>query len=248
MMIKEVPYEGRIRFGMESVWFGKAQKKDIPQLAAMYREIAVTKYNYYDKLKLESPHSFARQGGMFLLMDEGDIERELDNPHTFWAVFRNEEGKAIGSFWFSDGNELLPSWCIPGADAGQTAFPREVITLPEYRGRGLGRLLYATVFSAMLTAGYTHSICDVYKVVAYRAEGERKKELSLFNYPSCKTILGLGGRYLGEGGEKAITLPGLEVWIIPRIFEINHAYALLLCTSVLRQNGIRVEVAGSGKN
>lgn len=250
MEIKEVPYEGVIRLRDETIHFCRADKGDIPQIASLYKKIAVTRHNYQERMDENSPGSFVRHGGMFLLMDQGDIEAELENPHSFWAVFKSEAGKVIGSFWFADHNELLPVWCIPGTveAARQTVYPREIIVPPEQKGRCIGRLLYATVFASMLKAGYMRSICDVYRVAAVWAEGEPQRALDLLNGPSLRTILGLGGRYLGAGIKAQIPLEGMKVYIEPQIFEMEHAYALLLCASALRRRGIEVEAAGCEKN
>ena len=46
------------------------EEKDIPQVARLYRQIAVTEKNYTDKLSENSPSSFSKTGGMFLIQDE----------------------------------------------------------------------------------------------------------------------------------------------------------------------------------
>ena len=249
MRMKDIPYEGTIESGGQTIQFRKAAPADAGQLARLYRGTAVTAENYGERLSADSPLSFDKRGGMFLIMEEEEIVRELDNPHSFWVVFTERE-EVIGSFWFADDNHLLPGKFRPGGSAvkGRALYPREVIVSPKWKGRKIGMLLYATVFAAMYRAGIEESICDVYRVTAFRAQGEEKQQVSLLNAPSSHAILRTGGSFAEAGEEKVITLPGLMVWIEPQIYRISHSRAILLSAHIFQGRGIMIKEKINGKN
>lgn len=144
-------------------------------------------------------------------------------------------GRLAGSFWISMENEELPDKL---RRAG-TVCPREIIVRREYAGRHVGRLLYHTVFHALLKSGYQKSVCEVYRTVGYEADGV-KYPSDMLNRPSYIDMLLLGGKYEGASPVKEIHLKGLTVWVEPYIFSFIHEKALSLTEEMMDRYGIRI--------
>lgn len=216
MDLRKIDYEGTVSAGGREFYLRRAGTGDIAALGRMYKDCAIHSGNYKERLDPANDSSFQRKGGMFLIMETGDIKRELSNPHSFWAVIADEGGTPCGSFWFGDTNPDM-SGCQKQAD---TVYPREIIVSGEFAGLGLGRHLYRTVLRAMFLAGYQRGICDVYCTVAYEAGGERRP-VNLLNKPSFTDLLLLGAAYKGPSDMREIILPGLKVWVEPQVFCLD---------------------------
>ena len=247
MRLRSITYDKWIYQGGERIRCRKASIPDVPAIAALYREIAVTEENCREKFNKESSSSFEKTGGMFLVMQEEEISMEMKNQDSFWAVLEDYEGIG-GVFWYSARNDLLRNEeeiLLPeDFDRRKLVYPREVIVSSRWKGRKAAQLFYATILKEMMGQGYEYSLCDVYRVTAFQIpDSDRIGEViktSLLNYPSYMSLLGIGAYPLGAGQVKEISLPGYRVWIEPRLFWIEHARTQLISSSIFRKYGIAV--------
>lgn len=241
MQLKETEYGGEIRTFDKTFIYRKGTQKDAGQLAGLYRQCAVHKGNYREKLCKDSGKSFEKSGGMFLICQKKDIERELENPHSLWAVVAEGE-RIAGSFWISDENALLDSYFIKKAgiqEKGRLAYPREIIVDQNYAGMSVGQLLFYTVFAALEKNKIHRSLCDVYRAVSYAAD-EKTAEVNLLNRPSYLNMLFLGGSYQGAGQIREIKLNGLRVRIEPQVFLFRHKKTIELAGELFAEKGIEI--------
>lgn len=238
--MRDITYEGRVYQQEKVLHYRKAGPGDVKELAELYRRISIDRYNNTEKLGNKGPGNFEHTGGMFLIMGEQQIRRELENPHSFWGILRDEKEKLLAGFWFSNQFPELSGWA---GDRDSVVYPVELTAAPEERGRQIGKLMYYTIFKAMNRAGFERSICDVYRVSAFENQKGRQ-EVSLMNMPSRRTIEQIGGRFLGMAPEKHIKLPGFQVWVSPMIFELEYRNVLPICERILERKGI---LAAEGK-
>ena len=235
-MLDQIRYKGTVITQKGTYHFRRAAVPDIMPLARLYRACAVRRGNCFWRLSPGNPEAFDKIGGMYLIMGESDIEREIFDPHTLWAVLEDENGRTVGSFWFADYNEyLLPRFYKEGS-----AYPREIVVDPRYGGRHIGALLYCTVFQSLVDGGYKQSICDVYETVAFEALG-RRIEVGLLNKPSYINMLMLGGIYEGKAPVRRIDLEGLRVWVVPHVFSFCHSRTLAIGEELKREHRIQIE-------
>lgn len=247
MRLRSIAYDEWIYQEKKRIRCRKAVIQDVPAIAALYREIAVTKENCREKFDKESASSFEKTGGMFLIMQEKEISTEMKNPDSFWAVLEDCQGIG-GVFWYSASNDLIReevSSLLPkDFNRSKLVYPREIIVSSRWQGRKAGQIFYATILKAMMRQGYNYSFCDVYRVTAFQIPGFGKEgeavKTSLLNKPSYMALLGIGAYPLGAGQMKEISLPGYRVWIEPQLFWIEHARVQLICNSTFRKYGIAV--------
>lgn len=240
MHLDTVEYKGSVVCGEKVFCYRRGQKEDIKALADLYRGCAIHRGNYKEKLKKESETSFEKTGGMYLILGEEEIQREIHDPGSLWAVMQ-KDGEIVGSFWISEENPLLEGVQIREYVFGEglLVYPREIIVSPLHFGEMLGQFLFATVFRALKKKGFQYSLCDVYRTVAY-AEGEIWHETDLLNKPSYSNMLALGGSYQGAGAVREITLEGLRVMIEPQVFLFTHKKSLKLTGCKFAQKGIQI--------
>lgn len=236
MDVRDVAYEGRVDQRGEVLYYRKARQEDVKELAGLYKRIAIDRENYRIKLCAGRKDNFEHTGGMFLIMGEGQIRAELENPHSFWGILQDASGRILSGFWFSDVFPRLFAWASGGESL---VFPVELVAAPEEKGRQIGKLMYYTIFKAMAHAGFEKSICDVYRVRAFE-DRKGKKEVSLPNLPSRRTIEQIGGRFLGEDSVREIELPGLRVWVSPMVFELEYEKVFPACRELFEAKGILV--------
>lgn len=239
-----IVYAGEITTAGGTFCYRRAEPEDAPHLARMYRECAIDRSNIKARLTPGGADAFERKGGMYVIMDEEEIRKRISERDSLWAVIeetgiQNGAGAGgyslAGSFWISMENEELPDKL---RRAG-TVCPREIIVRREYAGRHVGRLLYHTVFHALLKSGYQKSVCEVYRTVGYEADGV-KYPTDMLNRPSYIDMLLLGGKYEGASPVKEIHLKGLTVWVEPYIFSFIHEKALSLTEEMMDRYGIRI--------
>ena len=215
--LQNIKYSGKVYTRQGDFYYRRAMAGDAEKIAEMYSECAIHRGNCKERLKRGEKEAFDRRGGMYLVPDREGIEWEIENPHSFWALFTDHEGEPAGSFWFSDDNPEIPA-VLKQTD---TVYPREILVKREYAGRKIGTMLYYTVFEAMLKAGYLRSVCEVYRTIAYETDGIRYS-VDLLNKPSYIDMLMMGSRYEGCGLEKEICLLEMKVWVEPHIFSFLH--------------------------
>lgn len=257
-----IVYAGEITTAGGTFCYRRAEPEDAPRLARMYRECAIDRSNIKARLTPGGADAFERKGGMYVIMNEEEIRKRIGERDSLWAVIEetgiqngagargfgsasgaetrasaSEAGgySLAGSFWISMENEELPDKL---RRAG-TVCPREIIVRREYAGRHIGRLLYHTVFHALLKSGYQKSVCEVYRTVGYEADGV-KYPSDMLNRPSYIDMLLLGGKYEGASPVKEIHLKGLTVWVEPYIFSFIHEKALSLTEEMMDRYGIRI--------
>ena len=221
--LQDIKYSGEAYTRQDRFYYRRAEAKDAEKIADMYAQCAIHRGNCKERLQRGNKDAFDKKGGMYLILDREGVEREIKNPHSFWALFTDQAGEPVGSFWFSDDNPDIPR----SLKQPDTVYPREILVKRECAGKKIGTMLYYTVFQAMLKAGYLRSVCEVYRTTAYETEGIRYS-VDLLNKPSYIDMLMMGGKFEGCGAEKEIRLPGMRVWVEPHIFSFQHERALRL--------------------
>lgn len=235
MELCKIRYGAEIKTDMGMFYCRKARPEDVGYLRKMYESCAIHRGNFRTRLKASNRAAFDRKGGMFVILSAEEIAREIENPHSLWAVMCGPDGMPAGSFWIGDRNDSVPA----RLKEENTAYPREIIVSGRYAGRHVGRMLYCTVFQALLEAGYDRSVCEVYRALACRDE-KCLYETDMLNKPSYIDMLSLGGKYEGPAPVKELCLKGLTVWVEPHIFSFSHKKSVNLAEKEMKAWGISI--------
>lgn len=230
-------YRGKVRINGNEYSFCTASEKDIDQIDAMYRSIAVNYNNFDQKLDPECAVNFSETGGMFVVLSRDEIRREIAGEENLWAVIKDNYDNVLGSFWFSEKNGYFNGSEYEWLE--NVIFPREIVVSKTFNNKYIGRLLYYTVIYSMEQGGYTQGICDIYKVVKYKA-GDMEKEVSLVNKPSRRLLESIGAEYKGTDKIRKITLDRLTVWIEPQIYYLNSKYIIERCNKFFSEKNIEI--------
>ena len=229
-------YKGEIAYNSEKLRFESAGEQDAGRLAAMYADISIHAGNYRRRLDPSTPDSFEKIGGMFVVHREDSILKEIAGGNSFFAAIKDSGGRIVASLWvsrsdpsFADFDQMsFPS--LPEAQRrmieialrdGKVLYPREIIVDPGYRCIGMADILCYTVFSAARENGYTCSLGEVYRVRGCRIDGVAI-EADMLNQGGYKTILGMGGRFIGAFPLREAQTGSLAVTIESQVFSLCY--------------------------
>ena len=243
MELYKIRYGGTAETENGTFRYRKAFADDAGCLGRMYEACAIHCRNFRTRLGEGHPEAFDKKGGMYVTLTEEEIRREIKNPHSLWAVICGPDKTVAGSFWISERNKSVPPYFMKE----KTACPREIIVRGDYAGMHIGRILYYTVFRALVRAGYDRSVCEVYRALACR-DAQRLYKTDMLNKPSYIDMLSLGGIYEGTAPVKEIRLEGLTVWVEPHIFSFSHKKTIALEEGEMKEAGIKITEDGDGED
>lgn len=243
-------YQGSIQYDGGHATFEVATEADAPQLAQIYKNIAVTTHNYKEKFDEKSPQSFSKTGGMFTTHTQSSI---LTAMSSSWFAVLRAQNKIQASFWvslqdpdfagfvpceaeFSGRNEEYSSLC-EAIQAGRVFCPLELIVPVDSCIPKASLLLFHTIFAAAARMGYTHSLGVVYQLHGYSDE-HGKHSLSMCNKRSFTATSATGGFTIGTLPVREKILDGYSVLIEPHVFCFPYASVVPTLGEYLHQQSI----------
>lgn len=130
----------------------QAGANDVDALASLFHEVI--------------PHTFAKEG---LPSDHEDAILEIDykinqlNEHleekseSYYLLATIEE-KIVGTIWYGDSGDLI----IEGSKGALENYGEigTVFVLPDYQGKGVGKLLFNGMLAVLKEAGHTTCVLD----------------------------------------------------------------------------------------
>lgn len=233
--------------------FDEATRNDIPEIAELYRKIAITKQNYNEKFDMKSPNSFSRTGGMYIIHTEETLNEIFDEGKSFIAVAR-ENGKIVGSFWVCEYDphfvDFLPTESMfkdkKDYDSLLVAirnksiiYPRELIIDKDCTARKVSLLLFYTIFKCMHKRGYTHSLGEVYRLHSVIRD-DKEIVLNMLNDRSFNMTSSTGGFYLGTSPLFNAECDGFTAVIEAQIFDFDYDFMLPKLSRLFSDEGINV--------
>lgn len=230
-------YGGICDIGGKRYYFGKAEAADAEEIGLLYRSIRIDRANCESRLDPQSENSFEKKGGMFVVPNAGEIGKELCDPGSFRAVFRDGEGRMAGSLWFSEKNEAYKGLRYYSME--DAVYPREILVSPEYASRHIAKVMYYTVIKVMAEAGYKRGAADLYRVLGY--ETERKScTVDMVNVPSMNCACAIGAEFDGVLPIRIIKLDRLDVIIEPRMYLFEFDRILKTCERLFEKENIKL--------
>ncbi len=212
---------------------------DIELLASIYRKVWIHREKYRRVLNPLEPHSFEREGGMFLIQDAASLFRLLEDPSEYvWVV--HGEGRLMGALWCGltdekycdpscitpfSGFEDLPGRIERGLSDRTLYFSKEILVAPEARGMSLPVVLLDAAMRFFYAHGYQQSLGEVYYVHALR-DGEGERAVDLFNNTSFRTLERTGCRMEGEFPPCTVHADGFDVVLSKRIVGWDLSFSL----------------------
>ena len=249
-------YEGKFIYENQSIFFGLAEKKDAQQIAELYKSISINAENYKIRLNNESPYSFKNIGGMYEILSKEEILEEIDNDKSLFAVAKDEKGNIVSSFWFSQFDPFLSSYMpekekfkdrlsiyngiLCAKAENKMVYPRELIVSDKGAPPKIASLMFYSIFVAMQKIGYTHSLCEVYKLLGYN-DGSGEKNEVMLNERSFAMTQKTGGIYIDKSPVRILNLPNLTVKIEAQIFYFDYKSLLPKLEKYFQEKNIKIE-------
>lgn len=230
-------YTGAIKIVNKEYTFNIALSEDINALADLYSYTSINYTNYHEKLNKECRNNFSENGGMFIVLNKSELEQEVKKNKNLWAVIKDKDNNIMGSFWFSTENEYFKGSEYENLES--LIYPREIVVSQRFDTKYIGRLLYYTVICAVQKGGYEQSICDVYKVRDYEANG-MKMSVNLMNKRSAALLLSVGAEFKGVFPIRKIELEDLTVWIEPQVYYLEHKKVIKKCEEFFSERNIKI--------
>ena len=226
-----ISFRYKALFPEYSLEIGVAKEQDIPRLAEIYRNVAVTDQNYTIRLNPMHPDNFSQVGGMFSPLDETEIANIMRSNEGFFVkiCYLNH---IIGLLWVSlsdpDFENYLPNSydqqqnaAIQRAiDSGKVLYFRDIIIDHTSSLQKMPVLLLYGICDWARQNGFTHSLCVVYKVQSYNDGHNHVVEL--FNKRSFRVILSSGGIDMGELPKKVVYSKSFSAVIYPEVGSFEH--------------------------
>ena len=221
------------------------EEKDIPQVARLYRQIAVTEKNYTDKLSENSPSSFSKTGGMFLIQDEESLPYLLETNTVLLAC--GEGDKLLGLLVYAScGEELELVELLSGTAEvqrvlqqkrdGFLAYGGEVIVSPDNDASFLFLSLFCVMLESLWNNGLKGVCGEVYRVVQY-TDRRGSHEADLLNRRSLASLKRIGAKQIGTLPVREIALKGLEVTVEPLVLYFDLAETVPVLRDFLNEKG-----------
>lgn len=213
--------------------FCKAGKNDIPAIAKLYRQIAVTKDNYRDRFCEESKDSFARHGGMFYIQTEETLPEAMEEA-PFYLLKEGDE--VISSLWAADSDPDFSDFTMDMIDKlepqrqvqlqndleeNKVVYSREFIVSNYARLPKTSLVMLFLLYRKMLQSGKSCSLVAIYRLIAWSDEQEKLHEINIFNERSYSMSIFCGGERIGQLPEIKKIVPPYQVVIRPQIIIFN---------------------------
>ena len=230
-------YGGRLEYGSGTVELFSAERSDIPELAEMYGEIAITKENYVNKFNFSSPDGFGKTGGMFVVHTEKTLEAVFDEGKSFIAAARHN-GRILAAFWCSEYDPHFSGYIPPNKLDGidgtylqrlrealeddRIYFLRELIVREENSFSKLSLMMFYTIIEYLGSCGATHSLGEIYRLCGYYDEGGFHP-LDMLNAKSYSMTMQTGCRFLGENSRIHVEADGYTAVIVPRMLCFDYS-------------------------
>ena len=248
-------YGGQFRYEGKTITFGLAREEDAAQIAALYQQIAIHERNYKTRLKRDCLDSFEKKGGMYEILSQKEILREIEKDTSLFAVAKDENGKVVSSFWFAEMDPHL-SFYVPdrmkfqdkmeiysailkAKAEGKMVYPRELIVSLQDAPPKIALLMFYSIFVAMERLGYTHSLCEVYKVISY-IDKNGEKTINMLNERSFSMTTRAGGEFIDTMPLRSVCFPGLKVNIEAQVFYFDYHKLLPMQEAYFKENRIQV--------
>jgi hypothetical protein len=237
-------YQGIITHQGEKYTFRAACPQDAEELESMYASVAITKNNYRQKLN-KGPDDFSQSGGMFLIHEKAGILAEMQSSRSLFGVIQKPEGQVAAMLWVSTEDPAFSAYRLENRET--LMFAREIIVchgnLPH-----LPSLMFYTVFAALESMGYTHSIGEVYKVLEYRDAGGEHPS-NLINERSLQSIVKTGASLLGKNAIREVEVKSIPITarIEPQIVYFDYSRVIPTLEQKLKAEGVTVEFGEAKK-
>ena len=241
-LCSKIAYGGVCIIGSNRYTYSRAAVSDAKGISDIYQPTGINLSNYRQKLSDTDPSRFEKKGGMFIVMNEAEIADEIRRPDSFWAVFRDEGGRVVGSFWFSERNEYYHG--LKYEHMENCIYPREVAVSRQHGGNMIAQALYYTCAKAFLSVGYKRGAADLYRVIRYEtADGVFVTDQT--NLPSKRAVEAIGAVFAEPLPIRTIRLDGLTVTIEPQMYLFDYARIIKNCEKLFADKAIQL-IGGIG--
>ncbi len=230
-------YDGICVIGGKRYSFGKAVMTDAEEIAELYRSIKIDYSNCESRLDARNENSFEKIGGMFVVPDRREVEKDLRDSGSFRAVFRDEEGRIAGSLWFSEKNESYKGLSYYNME--DAVYPREILVSSEYASKHIAKTMYYTVINVMAEAGYKCGAADLYRVLGYETD-RRSCTVDMLNVPSMRCAEAIGAEFDRRLPMRIIKLDRLDVIIEPHMYLFDFDRILKTCKKLFETESIKI--------
>lgn len=248
-------YKGVLRHNSDTVELFAAGRDDIPEIAEMYREIAITRENYKSRFDANGDGSFEKIGGMYLVHTEETLHKLFDEGRSFIAAARYG-GRIAATFWCCehDGgflgfgppadtseNENYFQRLSAALENGTVYYPRELIVRNGNIFPKLAQMMFYTIFLYLADNGYTHSLGEIYQLHDY-SDNEGCHTVNMLNEKSYSMTMQTGCRNIGAAPLRNIVLDGFSVNISPQRLCFDYSEVLGTLALLAEKSGITVNM------